>query len=107
MKKHLLFVLVIFCCINMNAQSDGLWQKTSSASVLKKKVNDQDSGNLYFKLNSDFLKSKLSPITDKSKKNTSEITFPNPDGVLERYNVWESSNFDPELQAKYPDIRAY
>ena len=107
MKKHLLFVLVIFCCINMNAQSDGLWQKASSASVLKKKVNDQDSGNLYFTLNSDFLKSKLSPITDKSKKNTSEITFPNPDGVLERYNVWESSNFDPELQAKYPDIRAY
>jgi hypothetical protein len=26
--------------------------------------------------------------------------------VLE-FLVWESSNFEPELQAKYPDIRAY
>jgi hypothetical protein len=27
--------------------------------------------------------------------------------VLEKFLVWESSNFEPELQAKYPDIRAY
>jgi hypothetical protein len=27
--------------------------------------------------------------------------------VLEKILVWESSNFEPELQAKYPDIRAY
>ncbi|PWB21881.1 reprolysin-like metallopeptidase [Flavobacterium sp. HTF] len=107
MKKQLLFVLIIFCCININAQTGALWQKVSSSSVLNKKVNDQDQGNLYFKLNSDFLKSKLSAVTDKSKNNTSEISFPNSNGVLERFNVWESSNFDPELQAKYPDIRAY
>jgi hypothetical protein len=27
--------------------------------------------------------------------------------VLEKFLVLESSNFEPELQAKYPDIRAY
>jgi hypothetical protein len=27
--------------------------------------------------------------------------------VLEKILVWESSNFEPELQTKYPDIRAY
>jgi hypothetical protein len=27
--------------------------------------------------------------------------------VLKNFLVWESSNFEPELQAKYPDIRAY
>jgi hypothetical protein len=26
---------------------------------------------------------------------------------VRKFLVWESSNFEPELQAKYPDIRAY
>lgn len=108
MKKLLLFIAIIFCCAHVNAQNDGLWQKVSSTSVFNKKVTAEDSEKLYFKLNADFLKEKLSAATDKkSKSNTSQITFPNQNGVLERFTIWESSNFDPELQAKYPDIRAY
>lgn len=108
MKKLLLFISIVFCCANMNAQNDGLWQKVNATSVFNRKVNSEDSEKLYFKLNADFLKEKLSAATaKKSKSNTSEITFPNQNGVLERFTIWESSNFDSELQAKYPDIRAY
>jgi subtilisin-like proprotein convertase family protein len=107
MNKQLLFLLLIFCCVKVHAQNDDLWQR-SSASVLNKNINSSDSDKLYYKLNSDFLKAKLSLATNKSSKNsTSEITIPNSDGVLERFSVWEFSNFDPELQAKYPEIRAY
>jgi subtilisin-like proprotein convertase family protein len=107
MNKQLLFLLLIFCCVKIHAQNDNLWQR-SSGSVLSKKINSSNSDRLYYKLNSDFLKAKLLSTTSKnSKDNTSEITIPNSEGVLERYSVRESSNFEPELQAKYPEIRAY
>ncbi|KUJ61461.1 propanediol utilization protein [Flavobacteriaceae bacterium CRH] len=107
MSKQLLFLLFIFCCVQVNAQNDDLWQK-SSGSVLNKSVNLSGQDKLYYKLNADFLKAKLSSTTNKSSKsNTAEITIPNSDGVLERFTVWEHSNFDPELQAKYPEIRSY
>ncbi|MBF4493614.1 T9SS type A sorting domain-containing protein [Flavobacterium sp. MR2016-29] len=108
MKKQLLFIFFIFSCANIYAQSDDLWQRSNSSSALSKKINSSDSDKLYYKLNSDFLKSKLSPATNETTQNgTVEITFPNAAGVLERFAVWESSNFEPELQAKYPEIRAY
>ncbi|WP_316635917.1 reprolysin-like metallopeptidase [uncultured Flavobacterium sp.] len=108
MKKQLLLLLIIFCCANVHAQSDDLWQKVSSNTTLSKRTNAIDSDKLYYKLNSEFLQAKLFSTTNKtSKSSTTEITIPNAKGVLERFQVWESSNFEPELQAKYPEIRAY
>lgn len=107
MNKQLLFLLLIFCCVQIHAQNDNLWQR-SSGSISGKRIISDDSNKLYFKLNSDFLKAKLSSTTNKNSNNTtSEITIPNSEGVLEKFSVWESSNFEPELQAKYPEIRSY
>lgn len=92
----------------MKAQNNVLWQKVTSSSSLSRKTNVSDSGKLYYKLNADLLSAKLASTTSKSAlSNTTEITIPNTEGILERFSVWESSNFDPELQAKYPEIRAY
>lgn len=108
MKKTLLFLFLLFCWSGVQAQSDDLWQKVNTASVFSKKTVVLDSGKLYYKLNAGFLTSKLAKTTEKSAvNNTVEITIPNSNGVLERFQVWESSNFEPELQAKYPEIRAY
>lgn len=108
MKKLLLYIFLIFCCVNMKAQNNVLWQKVTSSSSLSRKANVLDSGKLYYKLNADLLSAKLASTTSKSAlSNTTEITIPNTEGTLERFSVWESSNFDPELQAKYPEIRAY
>ena len=107
MRKNLFFLFFIFCSASMYAQNDGLWQKVDAVSLSKRGITSEP-GRLYYKLNSDFLKAKLIATTAKTAKNTStEITFPNSGGVLERFSVWESSNFEPELQAKYPEIRAY
>lgn len=108
MKKLLLYIFLIFCCVNMNAQNNVLWQKVTSSSSLSRKANVSDSGKLYYKLNANLLSAKLASTTSKSAlSNITEITIPNTEGTLERFSVWESSNFDPELQAKYPEIRAY
>jgi len=106
MKKQLLYIFLIFCSATINAQ-DVLWQKVASSS-LSRKADGVSSNKLYYKLNASLLSSKLTSASNKTAKNTtSEITIPNTDGILERFSVWESSNFDPELQAKYPEIRSY
>ncbi|HEX8014191.1 MAG TPA: zinc-dependent metalloprotease family protein [Flavobacterium sp.] len=107
MKKQILCLLFIFCFITIHAQTNILWEKVNSVSA-KKTDNTSYQNKLYYKLNVSFLSQKLETTTNKSSKNAnSEITIPNADGVLERFMVWESSNFDPVLQAKYPEIRAY
>ncbi len=35
------------------------------------------------------------------------ISFPNSDGKMENFKIRENSNFDPQLAAKYPDIKSY
>lgn len=105
MKKPLLYIFLIFCFAKVNAQ-DALWQKVTSSSLSRK--GGVSSNKLYYRLNSDLLSHKLASATNKTaKKATSEITIPNTVGDLERFLVWESSNFDPELQSKYPEIRSY
>ncbi|GAA3752346.1 MULTISPECIES: reprolysin-like metallopeptidase [Flavobacterium] len=106
MRKQLLYIFLIFCFASANAQ-DALWQKVTSSSVLRK-ADGLSSNKLYYRLNANLLSSKLASASSKTAKTTaSEITIPNADGNLERFSVWESSNFAPELQAKYPEIRAY
>ncbi|KAF2335541.1 zinc-dependent metalloprotease [Flavobacterium daemonense] len=108
MKKHLLSLYFIVFCTVLHAQNSDLWQKSSANSVLSKRISTSDSEKLYCKLNSDLLQIKLASATAKgSRNNTAEITIPNTSGVLERFTVWESSNFEPGLQAKYPEIRSY
>lgn len=45
--------------------------------------------------------------SDASSKKSIAVAIPNSVGKIEQFNVVESSNFAPELQAKYPEIRAY
>lgn len=106
MKKQLLVLIFVFCYIVTNAQTNVLWEKVNSVSAKKNRnINDQEK--LYYKLNENLLVQKIAVSGKTSKSAVSEITIPNAEGVLERFMVWESSNFEPELQAKYPEIKAY
>ena len=106
MKKQVLFLLFIFCSIAAHAQTNVIWEKVNSVSA-KKAGNVSGKDKLYYKLNENLFTQKIAASGKTSKIAASEITIPNAEGVLERFMVWESSNFDPELQAKYPEIRAY
>src|SRR5690606_33573869 len=35
------------------------------------------------------------------------INIPKADGQIEKFEVWEASNFAPSLQEKFPEIRSY
>jgi hypothetical protein len=61
-----------------------------------------------FRLNHGPLNQKLFSIVDTDSPGTSTVvTLPNADGRLESYELFEASNFEPDLQAQFPEIRAY
>ncbi|RAJ77269.1 putative secreted protein (Por secretion system target) [Chitinophaga dinghuensis] len=45
-------------------------------------------------------------VTNRATPKT-VITIPNADGQMEEFEIIEASNFDPALQAQFPEIRAF
>ena len=61
-----------------------------------------------FNLNIEPLRQQLFSIVGSSAVNRSTvISLPNADGNIEQFEVFEASNFEPDLQARFPEIRAY
>ncbi|MFN0277157.1 MAG: reprolysin-like metallopeptidase, partial [Pyrinomonadaceae bacterium] len=60
-----------------------------------------------FNLNVEPLRQQLFTIVDGTPGRSTVISLPNADGFLERFEIYEASNFDAELQAKFPEIRAF
>jgi hypothetical protein len=59
-----------------------------------------------FRLNRGGLEQRLFSVVDKAGKPTT-VSLPNADGGTEQFELFEASNFDPELQAKFPEIRSF
>ena len=103
------FLLLWFSVVQ--AQDKEPWKRVYSsanqiANRLQSKSESRDS--IFFQLDEETLKNRLKSVQDKSFSNSSiEITVPNAKGLLEKFSIRENSNFEPELQAKYPDIRSY
>ncbi|MEP6704025.1 MAG: reprolysin-like metallopeptidase, partial [Acidobacteriota bacterium] len=61
-----------------------------------------------FDLNVEPLQRELFSILDNSAVlRSAVISLPNADGNVEYFEVFEASNFEPDLQAQFPEIRAF
>lgn len=61
-----------------------------------------------FDLNITPLRQELFSIVGNGATSRSTIiSLPNADGGIEEFEVYEASNFEPDLQAQFPEIRAY
>ena len=95
------------------AQTDRFWSANSDSR--NSIVTDKSVSRLsypkeikLFNLNFEPFKQSLLAIVDnKSSKKSVIISLPNAAGTMEQYEVYEASNFEPELQARFPEIRAY
>lgn len=104
--------MFIFSFSIINAQSDKFWKKhdTSKSKIILNQSSKRDSYpekfDLY-ELNIDELRSFLfTSLNNKSSQKTI-ISLPNAYGQIEEFEMYEASNFDAELQARFPEIRAY
>ena len=113
MRKILSVALVLLSFSTLSfSQGDRFW--SSNNSDRNNIPTDKAVGRLtypkefrLFNLNLEPLRQELLSVVDRSSKHAAVISLPNANGVLEQFEVYEASNFEPDLQAKFPEIRAY
>lgn len=114
MKKTLLYLsFSLLLSTGMNGQSKKEWSVVSSSENISVSKTAQRSDFpqefALFKLDLESIKQKLYTAEDRFATNAQGaiIEIPNSQGKLEKFKMFEASNFDPALQAQFPDIRAY
>ncbi len=114
MKKNLLLTFMLASITSLVfAQTDQFWSVNteSRSSITTDKGVARLSYPKEFRLFSlDFapLRKQLFSVVDgKSQHRSTIITLPNAAGDIEEFEVVEASNFESELQAQFPEIRAY
>ena len=113
-KKFLLLTTFLFLFTSLVfSQSDKFWSANNEnkASFVTDKAVARASYPKQFRLynlDTETFKKELFSIVGSNLKNRSTIiTLPNVTGGLEQFEVFEASNFEPDLQAMFPEIRAF
>jgi subtilisin-like proprotein convertase family protein len=108
MKKLLLMALVLaFGYAGAQKRSpwrDASTEKLSNSDRIKEEV--YSANQKLMEVDLQVFKQSLSAATEAGTGKGVEITLPTVNGD-EIFNVWETSNFAPELRAQYPDIKSY
>ncbi|WP_374399757.1 reprolysin-like metallopeptidase [Flavobacterium sp.] len=113
MKKTLLLIVFTFLSISFGySQTDKAWKTFNGGDVKVALTAERQSfpqDYTLMQLDLTVLKSSLNNVSDRTalNRNNVVISIPNADGKLERFQVYEASNFDAELQAQFPQIRSY
>ncbi|MEO8235449.1 MAG: reprolysin-like metallopeptidase [Flavobacterium sp.] len=113
MKKQLLLVFAsIFMFIQTQAQTTNVWSthKVANNKIVTDKAVARQSFPREFKLydlNTESMRETLFSTRNNILKSKTIISLPNADGQMEEFEIFEASNFDNELQARFPEIRAY
>jgi hypothetical protein len=113
--RKLLLLTCISALITASAfsQADKFWSANNEnrSSIATDKAFARLSYPKNFKLfnlNAQPFRQELFAIVGANRsKNSTIISIPNADGNLEEFEVVEASNFEPDLQARFPEIRAY
>ena len=111
MKKFLLLVVFILSFNFSFSQRNNSWKlfennKAVTSEKIRKTPYSVNQKLLEF--NAIQFKQSLATVPQRSSGQAGTvIQFPNSNGELEKFQVWESSNFEPALQAQFPEIRAY
>lgn len=109
--KKLLLASMAFFFMNVVMAQKNYW---SSHSLSSRITTDKSVSRLsfpkefkLFDLKIASLKNDLFTTVANARKHSTVITLPNADGKLEDFEVFEASNFEPDLQARFPEIRAF
>ncbi len=111
MKKQVLFLAVFMTFGQIIAQKNSVWHKKSvnvTSKIARIQQNEITEGENYFSLDVSAFKQ---PLVSANKKLSTLpgviVEFPNVNGEVEKFQVWENSNMTPDFQALFPEIRSY
>ena len=111
MKFKLLIVALVATASASFAQNrSALWNTTTKKSnMVALEPRMQLPENHLFDLSLTGLRSSLTnaPSRVANTKSNTIISIPNADGTLENFRIYENSNMEPALEARYPEIKSY
>src|SRR5687768_485316 len=113
MRKFVLLTSLLTLLTASAFSQDKFWSVNNQtrSTILKDKAVGRISYPSDFKLfnlNAVAFRQELMAIVGPQRvKPSTIISIPNADGNIEQFEVVEASNFEPELQARFPNIRAY
>src|SRR5689334_16288813 len=111
MRKVLLFATAMLCSTIMLAQDFYNWRRQpDNARIVTDKAVSRLAFPTDFKLfdvNFTPLRNEIFKAAGKPTALSTIISLPNADGQIEQFEVFEASNFEPALQAQFPEIRAF
>lgn len=109
MRKVLLFATALLCSTLSFAQD--YWRPHTGAARI---ITDKSVARLafptdfkLFDLNFTPLRNEVFKTVGNASAHSTIISLPNADGQIEQFEIIEASNFDPALQAQFPEIRAF
>ncbi|MBC9909407.1 reprolysin-like metallopeptidase [Chitinophaga varians] len=109
MRKVLLFATALLCSTTLFAQD--YWRPhTAAAGITKDKAVSRLAFPATYKLfDLDLapLRSEVFKTVGNKQAHATIISLPNADGQIEQFEIKEASNFEPALQARFPEIRAF
>jgi len=112
-KSTLIFLIIIFLKTTGFSQPKNSWKDITQTNKQPSKNTLRENFPRNFKLfelNFTQLSTDLSQVNKNDFKKDSPgtiILFPNSAGGFESFEVYEYSNFEPALQAKYPYIKSF
>ena len=111
MKKLLLFFFTLLTAFSLQAQKNFWSLRNDAKNIITDKSVTRLSFPKTFKLfdlNMEPLRQELFSVTgNRAASHSTVISLPNADGQIEQFEVFEASNFEPALQAQFPEIRAF
>ncbi len=111
MKKILFFAIAIFS-VSIALGQNAIWKKVDdvpSGLALLPRDSHPTEFKL-FTLNMNELKSQLAQAPSRNnigQESNVILAFPNSDGEMKRYTIYEASVMDPALAVKHPEIQSY
>lgn len=111
--KKLFISLSIVACGYLQAQTDTYWavhkETTNKITATDKAVARLSFPKVFdlYDLNTNVLRNTLFSTFKTANQKSVIISLPNTEGKFEQFEMVEASNFEPALQAKFSEIRAY
>ncbi|MGV9004175.1 reprolysin-like metallopeptidase [Flavobacterium sp.] len=112
MKKTVLLIALIFAFFGRSYGQNSLWVKTSEERV--KELPKMERATLpsqydLYTLNLQAMKNQLQNAPLDSSNNISNviISFPNSNGQVQNYRIYEAPIMEKGLSDKFPDIKSY
>ena len=113
MKRNLLLSLVFMLTVMSAFSQNPMWIKTSAdrlSGLEKTDRNTVPKQYQLFQLDYEGIKSQLAAAPSRNTEgllSPTILTFPNAQGKLEKYRIYESSVMEAELAVQHPEIQSY